>query len=69
MPSSLSDVVFLAVLPVLVIILIFSAVLYLSRGRRRISVDLSGFGVKLSIDSSTVITPLPDTEGKPSDTQ
>lgn len=53
MPANLTDVAFLVILPVLVVILLFALVLYLSRGRRRISFNLSGFGVRLSVDSST----------------
>lgn len=53
MPANLTDVAFLVILPVLAVILLFALMLYLSRGRRRISLNLSGFGVKLSVDSSS----------------
>lgn len=48
-----TDVLFLILLPTLAVVLIFALLLYLSRGRRRISLNLSGFGVKLSVDSTT----------------
>lgn len=49
------DVLFLVLLPVLVVVLLFALLLYLSRGRRRISLNLSGFGVQLSVDSSATL--------------
>lgn len=52
MPVNLTDVAFFVILPVLAVILIFALIVYLSRGRRRISLNLSGFGIRLSVDSA-----------------
>lgn len=56
-----TDVLFLVLLPTLAVVLIFALLLYLSRGKRRISLNLSGFGVRLSVDS----TAAPAADGAP----
>lgn len=66
-PTNWWEVAFLACLPLLALILIFAWLIFVTRGRRAINIDLSGFGVTLrlgSSDSSATqreLTPLTET--------
>lgn len=51
-----TDLIFWVLLPGLLFVLLFAALVYLGRGRRTTSVTLAGLGVKLVIQSSELPT-------------